>query len=66
MQFDPTASFDDNLARFKTELEGIDPECACILFANLATLTRDGDAARNRQAIQDFNQAVLRALEALS
>ena len=65
MQFDPTASFDDNLARFKTQLEGIDPECARILFDNLATLTRDGDAARNRQAIQDFNQAVLRALEAL-
>lgn len=65
MQFDPAASLDDNLARFKTELEGIDPECARVLFANLVTLTCDGDAARNRQAIQDFNQAVLRALEAL-
>jgi hypothetical protein len=65
MQFDQTASFDDNLARFKAELERIDPECARILFDNLAKLTRDGDAARNRQAIQEFNQAVLAALEAL-
>lgn len=65
MQFDPAASFDDNLACFKAEVERLDPECARILFDNLATLTRDGDAARNRQAIQEFNQAVLRALEAL-
>jgi hypothetical protein len=65
MQFDSTLSFDDNLTRYKVELEGIDPDCARILFDNLATLVRDGDAARNRQAIQDFNQAVLTALEAL-
>lgn len=62
MQFDPTASFDDNLTRFKTELERLDPECAQILFNNLATLLRDGDAVRNRQ---EFYRAVLAAVEAL-
>lgn len=65
MQFDPAASFEDNLVRFRTEIENLDPECARILFDNLGKLTRDGDIARNRQAIQEFNQAVLAALEAL-
>lgn len=65
MQFDPAASFDDNLAHFRAELERLDPQCALILFDNLATLTRDGDTARNRQAIQEFNRAVLAAVEAL-
>jgi HD-GYP domain-containing protein (c-di-GMP phosphodiesterase class II) len=65
MQFDQTASFEDNLARLKAELERIDPECARILFDNMSKLTRDSDVARNRQAIQEFNQAVLAALEAL-
>lgn len=65
MQFDPTASFDDNLIRFRTEAEHLDPECARILFDNLATLMRDSDAARNRQAVQEFNRAVLAALETL-
>jgi hypothetical protein len=65
MRFDPAASFDRNVARFRAEVEHLDPECARILFDNLATLTRDGDTARNRQAIQEFNQAVLAALEAL-
>ncbi len=37
---------------------------ARILFDNLAML--DGDTARNRQAIEEFNQAVLRALETLA
>jgi len=65
MEFDPAASFDDNIARFKAEAERLDPECARILFDNLAALTRDGDTARNRQAIQEFHQAVLAALVAL-
>lgn len=65
MNFDPTASFEDNLALFRAEAERIDPECARILFDNLATLTRQGDGARDRQAIQDFNRAVLAALNAL-
>ncbi|MDT7530734.1 hypothetical protein OVY29_18905 [Sphingopyxis sp. SE2] len=65
MNFDPAASFEDNLALFRAEAERLDPECARILFDNLATLTRQGDGARDRQAIQDFNRAVLAALNAL-
>lgn len=65
MEFDPAASFDDNLARFKAECEGLDPECAKILFDNLATLMQEGDTDRTRQAVQEFNQAVLAALVAL-
>lgn len=65
MNFDPTASFEGNLARFKAEAEALDPECARILFDNLAALCREGDAARSRQAIQEFHQAVLAAVDAL-
>ncbi|WP_062769172.1 hypothetical protein [Sphingopyxis terrae] len=65
MNFDPAASFEDNLARFRAEAERLDPECARILFDNLATLTRQGDGARDRQAIQEFNRAVLAALNSL-
>ncbi len=65
MNFDPAFSFEDNLALFRAEAERLDPECARILFDNLATLTRQGDGARDRQAIQDFNRAVLAALNAL-
>ena len=65
MNFDPTASFEDNLAKFRTEADRLDPECARILFENLSTLTRQGDGARDRQAIQEFNRAVLAALDAL-
>jgi hypothetical protein len=65
MEFDPALSFSDNLARFRAEAEGIDPECARILFDNLAVLMRDGDATRTRQAVQEFNQAVLVALDGL-
>ena len=38
MEFDPALSFSDNLARFRAEAEGIDTECARILFDNLAVL----------------------------
>lgn len=65
MNFDPAASFEDNLALFRAEAERLDPECARILFDNLATLTRQGDGARDRQAIQEFNRAILAALNAL-
>lgn len=65
MEFDPAGSFDDNLALFKAECERLDPECAKILFDNLATLMREGDTERTRQAVQEFNQAVLTALMAL-
>ena len=44
---------------------GIDADCARILFDNLALLARDGDAMRTRQAVQEFNRAVLAALDGL-
>jgi hypothetical protein len=65
LNFDPTASFEENLAIFRLEAERLDPDCARILFDNLAGLTRQGDGARDRQAIQEFNRAVLAALDAL-
>jgi len=65
MEFDPALSFSDNLARFRAEAVGIDAECARIFFDNLAVLMRDGDATRTRQAVQEFNQAVLAALDGL-
>lgn len=63
MEFDPALSFSDNLARFREAAEGIDADCARILFNNLALLARDGDAMRTRQAVQEFNRAVLAALD---
>jgi hypothetical protein len=65
LNFDPTASFEDNLALFKAEVERLDPECAHILFDNLDWLTGQNDAGRGRQSIQEFNRAVLAALNAL-
>lgn len=64
MNFDPTLSFDDNMARFRASAENLDPECARILFNNLPTLLR-GEDARDRNAIQEFHRAVLAALDAL-
>ena len=65
MEFDPALSFSDNLSRFRTEAERIDAYCARVLFDNLALLARDGDAMRTRQAVQEFNRAVLAALDGL-
>ena len=65
MNFDPALSFSDNLARFQAEAAHIDADCARILFDNLALLAREGDATRTRQAVQEFNQAVLAALDGL-
>lgn len=65
MNFDPAASFDENLVAFRAEANGFDAECARVLFDNLAILSRDGDEARSRQAIQEFHRAVLAAVEAL-
>jgi hypothetical protein len=53
------------LCRFRAEAERIDADCARILFDNLALLARDGDAPRTRQAVQEFNRAVLAALDGL-
>lgn len=58
MPFDPAATFEDNLARSEAECERLDPECVRILFDNLSALTRDGDAARNRQAKVDDVKAL--------
>ncbi len=65
VNFDPALSFDDNLGRFRAEAERLDPECARILFDNLATLLRGADA-RDRNAIQEFNRAVEAALDAIT
>lgn len=65
MEFDPALSFYDNLSRFRAEAERIDADCARILFDNLTLLARDGDATRTRQAVQEFNRAVLAALDGL-
>lgn len=65
MEFDPASSFSENVARFREEAERIDAECARILFENLKLLMHDGEAARNRQALEEFNQGVLTALDAL-
>ena len=65
MEFDPALSFSDNLSRFRAEAERIDADCARILFDNLTLLARDGDTTRTRQAVQEFNRAVLAALDGL-
>ena len=58
-QFD--FSFDEdwpqNLQRLKQHLEALDPECAEMLFDNLATLQSDDANAR-----RDFNQKVFEAV----
>ena len=66
MDFHPASSFSENLVRFQKEAESIDVDCARILFENLNLLARDGDAAHIRQGVQDFNRAVLVALDGLS
>ena len=65
MNFEPASSFEENLVRFRAEAERLDPDCARILFDNLARLLPDGETGRDRQAIQDFHRAVDAALEAL-
>lgn len=62
MNFDQALSFSDNLTRFREEAECIDADCARILFDNLVLLARGGDTTRTRQAVQEFNRAVLAAL----
>ena len=65
MNFDPALSFLDNLARFRVEAERIDADFARILFDNLALLARNGDMTSTRQAVQEFNQAVLTEIDDL-
>lgn len=63
--FDSELSLAENLARFRTEAERIDADCARILFDNLELLAREGDETRIRQTVQEFNRAVLTALDTL-
>lgn len=65
MEFDPALSFSDNIARFQAEAERIDPDCARILFDNIAILMRDGDEARIRQAVQAFNRQIIGEIDGL-
>ena len=48
-----------NLSRAKAHLEALDPECAKVLFDNLAVLLSDDVNAR-----RDFNQKVFEAVKA--
>ena len=66
LEFDQALPLADNLTRFRVEAEQVDAACARILFDNLELLMRDGDATRTRQSVQEFNQAVLAALDDLT
>jgi len=60
--FDPDKSLDENLVAFRAACDALDPECAGILFDNLATLRAAGS---DRNARTAFNASVKLALEAL-
>jgi len=60
--FDPDKSLDENLVAFRAACDALDPECAGILFDNLAAL-RTAGADRNARTV--FNASVKLALEAL-
>jgi hypothetical protein len=63
--FDPSKTFEENVAEFQTHLEAVDPECAKILFDNLGTLIGDGDPVRARANRTAFNATVLLELDDL-
>lgn len=56
--FSADEDWSENMRHLKEHLEGIDAECAKILFDHLAILESGESAAR-----RDFNQNVLEALE---
>ncbi|WP_313198122.1 hypothetical protein [Rhizobium sp.] len=60
--FDAKKSFEENLAAYKAACEGIDADCAKILFDNIAVLLEHG---ADRDARTLFNTEVKKALEAL-
>lgn len=60
--FDAQESFEVNLAAFKAACEGIDADCAKILFDNIAILIKHG---ADRDARTQFNTSVNKALYAL-
>lgn len=59
---DAQRSFEDNLAAFKTACEGIDADCAKILFDNIGILIKHG---ADRDARTLFNSKVKAALDVL-
>jgi hypothetical protein len=61
--FDAQKSFEDNLATFKAACEGIDADCAKILFDNIDILIKHG---ADRDARTLFNSRVKAALDALT
>jgi hypothetical protein len=65
LEFDLNKTFDENTAEFRQHLEGIDAECAKILFDNLPTLLGDGNPTRAQANRSSFNEAVLENLKAL-
>jgi hypothetical protein len=65
LEFDLNKTFDQNTAEFRKHLEGLDAECAKILFDNQATLLGDGNPARAQANRVAFNEAVLEQLKAL-
>ncbi|WP_215764653.1 hypothetical protein [Gluconobacter sp. P1D12_c] len=60
--FDAQKSFEENLEAFKAACEGIDADCAKILFDNIAILIKHG---ADRDARTLFNKEVKKALDAL-
>lgn len=60
--FHADRSLDENLVAFRAACDALDPECAGILFNNLATLRAAG---ADRNARTAFNTSVKLALEAL-
>ena len=61
LDFSLDETWDQNLARLKVHLEGMDVDCAKLLFDNLGILSADDGNAR-----RDFNRKVLAALESLA
>jgi hypothetical protein len=64
LEFDPTKTFAEHLAAFRTHLETLDPELAKIFFDNEATLMAAANP-RERAARTTFNTAVQKELDAL-
>lgn len=60
--FKAEKSFEENLAAFQAVCEGIDPDCAKILFDNIAILIKHG---ADRDARTLFNGEVKKALHEL-
>lgn len=65
MKFDPSKTLTENLAVFRSEAEKIDKECADIFFANLSLLFDENRTKNDREAVAEFNSAVLTALNDL-